>query len=125
MVLHPIFIFCTPRRIFDYPRGVAFNFHILNSGHVFDSPRSIASNFSALHSHTHFQRSRRRCIHFLCFAPSDMFFLSQRLLRSVFIFYIVAIIFRDHEGVVSSFLILHSRTHFCGPVASSFHILYS
>jgi hypothetical protein len=104
----PVFMFCTPRHIFDGAKGVGSNFRVLRSRTRFRRFRGRPIPFTCFASCTHFRRLQRRPVPFLCFALSNTFFGGS-------------------EGVGSRFQVLRSRTRFIGMegVGSCVHILRS
>jgi hypothetical protein len=72
----------------------------------------VASDLIVWHARTHFWRYRGCRIPFTCSARPDSFSAVPRASGPVFIFYVPGLIFGGTEGVVSSFHVLSSRTHF-------------
>jgi hypothetical protein len=104
----PVFIFCSPRLIFDGTEGVGSCFHVLRS-------------------RTRFRRYRGRGVSFSYFARPDSFSAVPRASGPVFMFCAPGLVFGGTEGVGSRFYVLRPGLVFGGTevVGSRFHVLRS
>jgi hypothetical protein len=90
---NPIFMFFTPKLIFDRNKGVG-------------------SHFQILRARTRFRRCQVRWVLFSCFARQDSFSAIPRTLGPVFMFCAPGLVFGGTEGVGSRFHIFRAHTHF-------------
>jgi hypothetical protein len=89
----PVFMFCTPKLIFDGAKGVGSRFHVLCA-------------------RTRFRRYRGRWVPFSCFALPDSFSAVLSASRPVFMFCAPGLVFGSTLGVGSHFHVVRSRTSF-------------
>jgi hypothetical protein len=138
----PVFMFCTPKFVFDGTEDVGSRFVTVSRATVpvfmFYAPKLfyggteyVGSNFHVLRSRTRFRRYQGHSVLFSCFALPDSFltvsrasgpFLIFSLLDSfwavrsasgfVFMFGVPRPVLGGTEGVMSNFDVLCSRTHF-------------
>jgi hypothetical protein len=106
--------------------GPVFTFGV--PGLVFDDIVGVGSRIHVLHARTRFRRYRGGRVMFSCFARLDSFSAVPRASGPVFLFCTPGLVFRDTEGVRSSFHV------FCPPglvfggtdgAGSTFHVLRS
>jgi hypothetical protein len=89
----PVFMFCAPRLVFNYTKG-------------------IRSRFRVLLTRIRFRRYRGRRVPFSCFARPHSFSTVPRASGPVFMFCAPGLIFGDTEGVRSLFHFLRYQTRF-------------
>jgi hypothetical protein len=103
-----VFMFCTPRPIFDVKRayGPYFMFcaHVL----ILVSTEGSRSSFHVLCSQTHFGRYRGHRVLFLCFSLPISFSTVPRAPSPVFKFFVIGHVFGGTEGTRFSFHDFHS-----------------
>jgi hypothetical protein len=89
----PVFMFCSPERVFDGVEGVGTRFQVLRS-------------------RTCFRLLRGRRVPFACFARPDSISAVPKVSGRVFMFYALELFFGETDGVWSRFYVLRSRTCF-------------
>jgi hypothetical protein len=82
------------------------------SGLIFGGTDDVRSRFHVLRAPTLFRLYLGRRVPFSCFALPDLFSAVPRASDPVFMFCAPGLIFDGTEGVMSRFLVLHSRTLF-------------
>jgi hypothetical protein len=103
----PIFMFCTPRLVFDGTEGDQSRLKVFCSRTYYRRSR-----FHVLCSRTCFRRYRGRRVLFSCFALPVTISAVPRASDPIFMFCTPGLVFGVIEGVGSRFHVLLFRTHF-------------